>query len=619
MSLKDTFLKYYPEITGLFVFFTYMFTIGHSVGENDSGELALAQATLSIPHPTGYPLFVLIGYIFNLLPLPFTTIFKLNLLGAIWCVLAVVMVIRISSLILNNLNILLNRKGRTLIITNNLKNSEKIIASVFAGLMLAYSATFWLQSSRVEVYSLQIFITSIIIFFTLKTLIIHVKSHNSELPASSIFKIWFLVFVFIGLGFANHMMTIYLLPAIFFLYFKLNKLTKTSLQTFALLSLSSSIVSVIFYFGMMMRANMDPPWSWGNTSNLLNLIEHITAKEYAQHAFQGLGLALKQSEKLLKMLSFNFSDNYIFAGEFSFSLVLGVSGLLLSFILIRPLIIYFYSVILTSVFMALSYNIPDINEYFLVLFLLFSLFSVIPIIMIFRLISYNRIFIYSFVLILNILIIIQIVINYNYTNRSDIYLYEDFFKAAMSDLPENAILFTNDWVAFTSPGLFYQHVEGIRKDINIISPDALFIQEWYRKIKQIEVLDSTRTIIFKDNIYLGYDVITGHIRNGVIYLPPKTKAIPLKYLYKLVSDNKYYQTGHQNLVIRLKRNYMNAFDSYMNSIIPSMIEQRITYEIQFNKIKEAQYFYEFIKNNFPEYEISEVVLNLLDLHISADK
>ena len=81
--------KYFNLITAVFVLLVYLFTIAPSVVQIDSGELAAVQATLGIAHPTGYPLFTIVGYIFSLIPLPFTKIFQLNLLAAIYCSAAV--------------------------------------------------------------------------------------------------------------------------------------------------------------------------------------------------------------------------------------------------------------------------------------------------------------------------------------------------------------------------------------------------------------------------------------------------------------------------------------------------------------------------------------------------
>ncbi len=81
--------KYFHLVTALFVFIVYLFTLAPSVVQIDSGELAAVQATLGIAHPTGYPLFTMLGYLFSLIPLPFTKILQLNILAAIYCSAAV--------------------------------------------------------------------------------------------------------------------------------------------------------------------------------------------------------------------------------------------------------------------------------------------------------------------------------------------------------------------------------------------------------------------------------------------------------------------------------------------------------------------------------------------------
>lgn len=188
--MKKKLNKYYPEATGLVVFAVYLFTLGRSMGEFDSGELALAQATLSIPHPTGYPLFTLIGFLFSKIPLPLSTLIKLNLLNAIWCSLSVVMLIKTSQMFLDNLRSFVNKKVLESEIDLQIQERNKIIISIFPGLMMAFSATFWLNSTKVEVYSLQIFLTSLIIYNSLK-IYIHNLGKSPEQVHKNIFKEWF--------------------------------------------------------------------------------------------------------------------------------------------------------------------------------------------------------------------------------------------------------------------------------------------------------------------------------------------------------------------------------------------------------------------------------------------
>ena len=117
--------KYYYLLTGLVVFIVYIFTLAPSVIQIDSGELAAVQATLGIAHPTGYPLFTILGYLFSLIPLPFTKIFQLNLLAAIYCGAGIAVFVYTAKLVLDNLESFSSLKVNTTKIIKNRKKSEE--------------------------------------------------------------------------------------------------------------------------------------------------------------------------------------------------------------------------------------------------------------------------------------------------------------------------------------------------------------------------------------------------------------------------------------------------------------------------------------------------------------
>src|SRR3990172_359493 len=160
--------KYYCLLTGLVVFIIYVFTLAPSVLQIDSGELATVQATLGIAHPTGYPLFTILGYIFSLIPLPFTKIYQLNILAAVYCGAGVSVFVYTAKLVLDNLDSFSSSKIKIEKTATGKKKSKKakkitdervstfsetikLIAAIGGGLILAFSETFWLQSTSTEV------------------------------------------------------------------------------------------------------------------------------------------------------------------------------------------------------------------------------------------------------------------------------------------------------------------------------------------------------------------------------------------------------------------------------------------------------------------------------------
>ncbi|OQY70102.1 MAG: hypothetical protein B6D45_11800 [Ignavibacteriales bacterium UTCHB3] len=94
--------KYYAGLTKIVVFFVYFSTMAPSVLQIDTGELATAQAVLGIAHPTGYPLFTMLGYLFSLLPLPFTVIYNLNIFASLTTAVGVYFFIKTVAFILEN-------------------------------------------------------------------------------------------------------------------------------------------------------------------------------------------------------------------------------------------------------------------------------------------------------------------------------------------------------------------------------------------------------------------------------------------------------------------------------------------------------------------------------------
>ena len=71
-------------LISLFVFAVYLTTLAKSTVSLDNGELAATSYLLGIPHPTGYPLFTIIGFLFSHIPLSMRVIHQLNLLSTIY-------------------------------------------------------------------------------------------------------------------------------------------------------------------------------------------------------------------------------------------------------------------------------------------------------------------------------------------------------------------------------------------------------------------------------------------------------------------------------------------------------------------------------------------------------
>ena len=72
----------------------YLRTLAPGALGGDPGELQFVPAILSMPHPTGTPLYILLGKLWSMLPLGPSVAWRMNLLAALSAALAVVAVYR---------------------------------------------------------------------------------------------------------------------------------------------------------------------------------------------------------------------------------------------------------------------------------------------------------------------------------------------------------------------------------------------------------------------------------------------------------------------------------------------------------------------------------------------
>ncbi|HET7153479.1 MAG TPA: DUF2723 domain-containing protein, partial [Candidatus Kapabacteria bacterium] len=163
-------------------FIVYLLTLAPNVVFIDSGELATVAATLGIAHPTGYPLFSLVGYLFTHLPIGGPAIYKANLMAGFFCAVGAGITTLLLYYILTEFiprkekskpkaKVQKGKQPQTAPVVeatqDNGKNILPLIASVAGGLMLAFSLTYWNQATAVEVYSLHCFLVPLALFFFL--------------------------------------------------------------------------------------------------------------------------------------------------------------------------------------------------------------------------------------------------------------------------------------------------------------------------------------------------------------------------------------------------------------------------------------------------------------------
>src|SRR5213078_1968774 len=131
-------------LVGLIAFAVYLRTLAISIIWGDSPELTAAAYNLGIPHPTGYPLYMLISHAFlKLFPIG-SVAYRMNLLSAICGAGAVALIF------------LLMRRF-----------THSRLAGLIATLMFAFSVTFWAQAVIAEVYAFHMLLSTALLLCVL--------------------------------------------------------------------------------------------------------------------------------------------------------------------------------------------------------------------------------------------------------------------------------------------------------------------------------------------------------------------------------------------------------------------------------------------------------------------
>ncbi|MCX6170384.1 MAG: DUF2723 domain-containing protein [Ignavibacteriales bacterium] len=622
--------KYFAAATASFVFIIYLFTLAPSVVQIDSGELAAVQATLGIAHPTGYPIFTMIGYLFIKLPLPFTAVFKANLLAAIWCALGVFVFIKSAYLVVTNyetksVQVKKSKKKKEIkdenTSINKVNNSIGILASAFSGITLAFSSTFWAQSTSVEVYSLQVFLFSLITFLTLRAYF----STDGKIIN------WIWVAVSLALGFANHMTTLLILPLVAVLFFQKEKFSIASIKKILLMLVLFIPLLVLFYLYLPLRASANPHINWGNPINFENFFRHVSGKQYQIWLFESFAAAGKQ-------LKYFLSD---FPSEFSYvGLIIGLIGMIATYRNFRKIFYALIATFLFAVLYSINYDIVDIDSYFLLAYMMFAFFVVFGFYIILIYLSRKSNFRIAAASAL-LLSLFPVAINFSEVNQNDDYAFEDYTRAILNSTEKNSVIFTYQWDYFVSASYYFQLVENYRSDVKVIDKELLRRSWYYNQLKRnhpdvIKNLDEDisnflnvlrpfersekfepdliekyyRTImtdlisenIAKRNYYIGLELVQNEIRNSEFTLPEGYQIVPYLFLFKVVKGNDYVPAPDPNFTIRFPQN-KNKYINFIENAAATMLIYRTAYELQFNKPERARVYFNKVKKDFPDYQI----------------
>lgn len=429
----------------------YLLTRAPVVQFIDSGELAVVCQTLGIAHPTGYPLYTLLGRLFCLIPLK-DVIFRVDLMSLLLACF--------SSAILFFAIVII---GRDFLQGRNGGSRFAIWAALLGSLIFSFTSTQWSQATSNEVYSLNVLFYSLIILLVLLW-------RTSRKPQVGE-RIFFLLAFVYGLSFGNHMSTILLLPAILFI-----SITTLGKGLFAprrvVLILALFFLGLSIYFFLPIRSMQNPVMDWGNPESWATFKRHVTGWQYQVWMFaQSTGELGSNLANFVKLLFHQFPV---------YLLPLSLLGIWRIFVCHPRILVFLLIIFLANILYGINYGIPDIDPYFLGSFLVNAIFIGVGLLFIFQIMGNSRVKKGFLHLILALFILLPVVIfekNYFQADRSGDFFAHDFASNIMRSVKKDAIILTNVWDHY-SPWLYSRYVEMKRPDVDYLDTE-LCRRSWY--------------------------------------------------------------------------------------------------------------------------------------------
>lgn len=448
-------IKVQCAATGLLVFsillVQYWLTLAPTILHIDCGELAAVQYSLGVAHPTGYPLFAILGYLFLKIPLFDRPIVQANFLSALWTAAGVAVLSSGLFLFLQTALLPTKKKGTEQIPASKL---QAFLISLAAGLIFGSTLTVWAQATSIEVYSLHLLLLSLNLWF------LYLAWKNNQN------KDWVVLAVFLGLGFSNHLTTLMMMPSVAFLYFQKNGINQKAFQKLLFPALAGLSILILSYGFLLWRASNQPAISWGNLHDWTTLKRHLTGHQYQNWILAGSKVAAKNLGKFLKAMPKEWAI---------FGPLLMVIGIRKAFQFNRTWAWALTIGLIFNIFYVTQYDIKDLEPYFLLtmavmaFFLAFGFFTLLS--------KWNNPNIGYAILAFPL---VAMAFNWKASDQSKTRFFETYSKSILQSVEPNALIISQQWDFLVTPFYYLKVAENQYSKILMVDKE-LMRRSWYIK------------------------------------------------------------------------------------------------------------------------------------------
>jgi tetratricopeptide (TPR) repeat protein len=221
----------------------YAATLPPSILPGDSGELIAASYTLSIAHPPGYPIYLMVGKLFSSAVVWGSVAHRYNLLSAV----AAALTAAVFYLLL-------------------LELGARRLVSFGIALALAAHQSFWLYAVAAEVYTVNALFTVILLY---------IGAISRRYGERS-----FLLLAYVGgLAISHHLTLIYPVAGAAVLAVLSSKIVPRPRVVAGCVFLG--LLGLTAWLYIPIRSSSGPPFTWGSTDTADGFLSHITASRYS--------------------------------------------------------------------------------------------------------------------------------------------------------------------------------------------------------------------------------------------------------------------------------------------------------------------------------------------------
>ena len=436
-------------------FLTYLTTISPTIALRDSPELVACAYNLTVAHAPGHSLYLLLGKLFSFIPFG-SLAWRLNLLSAIFASLNII----IFYLILVKIWALITRKGQNPGLEDSF-NYPRVndIGAFSAGLILAFSQTFWAYALGAETYSLNTFLLALItlallqegeprfLFFAAFVAGLLIASHTVNI-------IYFAGFVFLG-------------TSLFLKYFKVWRIKEWPLSVlFAGLG-----ASILLYLPLR---NITPHGIYfGVVKNWKEFIQLISGKIYFSD-FPAFSIPF-----MVRLYNLNYA---LLSPGREFGLLFCLTGLIGLIYLVKKspvLTLSFFILIISNVLFFANSDLgyPDVNAFpsqlFSFSYFIFALFIGLGLLIVLRQIRYpaRQISIIILILLSPLYLIHK---NYRINNYSNNYEFYNLGKEMLQPLERSSIFICNNVNSVLFLFSYFTGIEDKWKDVDPLFSMPIF-------------------------------------------------------------------------------------------------------------------------------------------------